>query len=232
MSVELVNVTKHYRTLTGKTTIYRDLNLKIERNENVGIIGRNGAGKSTLLKLIAGVEKPDSGRVIRKMSISWPLGFTNFFALDMTGTANAAFCARLYGRSVKEVTDFAREWSGLGEFMDWPVKGYSTGMRAKLGFALSLAIKFECMLVDEVLGVGDAIFRQKAQAALDEMRARSSFIMVTHNFDEIIRNCDKVIVIGGPKPIVSRNVKETVKQFVADQRKLATTGEDVSRMRK
>jgi capsular polysaccharide transport system ATP-binding protein len=123
MSVELVNITKHYRTLQGRHTVYRNFNLKIERNQHIGVIGHNGAGKSTLLRIIAGVEVPDHGRVIRNMSVSWPLAFTGFFASDLTGTANAKFCARLYGLDARDVVAFVTEYSGLGKFMDWPVKG-------------------------------------------------------------------------------------------------------------
>ena len=213
MTIELRNVSKSYRTIQGVHPVYRNLNLTIERRQATGIIGRNGAGKSTLLKLIAGALKPDTGRVVRQMSVSWPLAFTGFFQLDLTGSANVLFAARLYGRDPREVLEFVRDFTDLGKFMDWPVKGYSTGMRGKLGFALSLAIRFDCLLIDEVLSVGDAGFREKAEAALAELRKTSSIVMVTHNLKEIIRMCDRVVVIGGPEPIVSTDVKKTVKRF-------------------
>ncbi len=213
MSIELINVTKHYRTLQGRHTVYRNFSLKIGRKDSIGVIGHNGAGKSTLLKLICGAEVPEKGRVVRNMSVSWPLAFTGFFAPDQTGTANATFCARLYGKNPKEVVEFVREFSGLGKFMDWPVKGYSTGMRAKLGFAISLSIRFDCILFDEVLSVGDVAFREKASQALDQLRSRSAFVMVTHDLKAVLRHCDRVIVIGGPEPFISDDVKTTVKEY-------------------
>jgi capsular polysaccharide transport system ATP-binding protein len=214
MSIELIDITKQYRTLQGKHTVYRNFSLKIGRTESVGIIGHNGAGKSTLLKLICGAEMPDKGQVLRKMTVSWPVGFSGFFTPDQTGTANAAFCARLYGRNPKEVVQFVRDFSGLGKFMDWPVKGYSTGMRAKLAFALSLSIRFDCMLFDEVLSAGDMAFREKATKAIETLRSRSAFVMVTHDLKAVLQHCDKVVVIErGKKPFVSADVKTTVKEY-------------------
>lgn len=214
MTIELINVTKQYRTLQGRHTVYRDFNLKVGRNDSLGVIGHNGAGKSTLLKLICGAEIPDRGRIVRNMSVSWPLAFTGFFAPDQTGAANATFCARLYGKDPKEVVEFVRDFSGLGKFMDWPVKGYSTGMRGKLGFALSISIKFDCILFDETLSVGDVAFRQKAAKALDTLRERSAFVMVTHDLKAVLRHCNRVVVIGGsPTPVVSDDVRETVKEY-------------------
>jgi len=214
MSIELVGVTKQYRTLQGKHTVYRDFSLSIGRTESVGIIGHNGAGKSTLLKLICGAEVPDKGQVIRKMTVSWPVGFSGFFSSDQTGTTNAAFCARLYGKNPKQVVEFVREFSGLGKFMDWPIKGYSSGMRAKLAFSLSMSIRFECMLFDEVLAAGDVAFREKATKAIETLRSRSAFVMVTHDLKAVLKHCDKVIVFEREKaPLVSTDVRNTVKEY-------------------
>jgi capsular polysaccharide transport system ATP-binding protein len=214
MSIALVDVTKQYRTLQGKHTVYRNFNLKIGRKDAVGIIGHNGAGKSTLLKLICGAEMPDKGQILRNMSVSWPVGYSGFFSPDQTGTSNAAFCARLYGRNTKEVVQYVREFSGLGEFMDWPLKGYSSGMRQKLAFALSLSIRFDCMLFDEVLSAGDMAFREKATKAIETLRSRSAFVMVTHDLKAVIKHCERVVVIErGKPPIVSDDVKATVKDY-------------------
>jgi capsular polysaccharide transport system ATP-binding protein len=227
MTIKLINVTKHYRTLQGRHTVYKNFNLTIERNKSIGVIGHNGAGKSTLLKLICGAELPDLGRVERNMSVSWPLAFTGFFSSDLTGTANATFCARLYNQDPKRVVDFVKDYSGLGKFMDWPVKGYSSGMRAKLGFSLSLAIKFDCILIDEVLTVGDVAFREKAARALEELRSRSSFVMVSHDLKAVVRNCDRVVIIsGGAEPVISDDVTEAVKEYY--YRRLAEIREPAS----
>lgn len=214
MTIQLINITKSYRTIHGVHRIYRNFNLTIGRNETIGIIGRNGAGKSTLLKMISGAERPDSGQIVRNMSVSWPLAFTGFFDAALTGTANCALVARMYGRKPAEVVERVRVFSELGKFMEWPVRGYSTGMRAKLGFALSLAIRFDCLLIDEILSVGDIGFREKAARAIEELRNERTVVMITHNLKEVLRMCSKVIVIGGPEPVVSTDVKRTVKEFM------------------
>lgn len=214
MTIRLIDVTKSYRTQRGVHPVYRKFNLDIERGDMLGVIGHNGAGKSTLLKLIAGSEKPDSGRIVRGMSVSWPLAFTGFFQLDQTGTHNAMFAARLYGKDPREVVARVRDFSELGKFMDWPVKGYSTGMRAKLGFALSLAIRFDCLLIDEVLAVGDIGFREKAEQAIEDLRDDRAVVMVTHNLKEVLRLCNRVVVIRrGVEPIVTEDVRGAVKHF-------------------
>ena len=217
MSIRLVDVTKAYRTNRGVHPVYRNFNLQIDRGDAVGVIGHNGAGKSTLLKLIAGSEKPDSGRIVRGMTVSWPLAFTGFFQLELTGTHNAMFAARLYGKDPREVVARVKAFSELGKFMDWPVKGYSTGMRAKLGFALSLAIRFDCLLIDEVLAVGDIGFREKAEKAIDDLRQDRAVVMVTHNLKEVIRMCNRVVIIQrGMEPIVTDDVRGAVKRFHRD----------------
>jgi capsular polysaccharide transport system ATP-binding protein len=214
MTIELIGVSKSYRTTRGVHHVFRNLDLLIGRNESIGIIGHNGAGKSTLLKLVAGSEQPDAGRIDRDMSVSWPLGSTAFFNQELTGTANVIFAARLYGRDPKRVLEEVRAFSELGKFMDWPVKGYSTGMRSKLGFALSLAIRFDCLLIDEALAVGDVAFREKAAVAIEEIRRSSTILMVSHNLKDVMQMCDKVIVIrAGAAPVVSTDVKKAVKTF-------------------
>lgn len=212
-----MDVTKAYRTIRGRHPVYDRFNLTIERGDAIGVIGHNGAGKSTLLNLIAGSEQPDSGRVVRAMSVSWPLAHTGFFQLDLTGTSNATFAARLYGKDPRQVVARVREFSELGKFMDWPVKGYSTGMRAKLGFALSLAIRFDCLLIDEVLAVGDIGFRDKAERAIEELRRDRALVMVSHNLKEVMRMCNRVIVVQRDMPpVVTDDVRGAVKRFHYD----------------
>jgi len=210
---ELVGVEKTYSVRGEHHTVFKDLNLKFERGANVGVLGPNGAGKSTLLRMIAGAEQPDRGYVDRFSRISWPLGFGGCFQPFMTGTANARFAARIYKADPEYVVAATREFAGIGDFMGWPVKGYSTGMRARFAFALSMAIDFDCILIDEILGVGDQDFRAKCATALDERRAKSDIILVTHNLKDVIRLCDRVVILGGPKPIISDDVEYTVKRY-------------------
>lgn len=213
MTIRLVNVSKSYVTMGKRKRVFSNINLTLARGRNIGLIGANGTGKSTLLRMIAGAEAPDTGYVSRDVRLSWPIGFSGAININLTGTANARFCARLYGRDAAQVAAETADFSGLGEFMHMPVKTYSTGMRAKLAFSISMAIDFECMLIDEVLGVGDTDFRAKCNAAIEERRATTSIILVTHNLKDVIRLCDQVVVLGGPQPIVSDDVAKTVKQY-------------------
>jgi capsular polysaccharide transport system ATP-binding protein len=213
MSVRLVNVSKTYTSYGRNLTVFNGLDLEFPRGRNTGVIGPNGAGKSTLLRLIAGAEQPDTGYVSRDTRLSWPIGFTGAINQQLSGTANARFCARLYARDPNDVVAFTADFSGLHDVMHLPVKAYSTGMRAKFAFAMSMAIDFECLLIDEVLGVGDAEFRAKCATAMEERRARCDVILVSHNLKDVIRMCDRVVVLGGPRPIISDNVQRTVKQY-------------------
>jgi capsular polysaccharide transport system ATP-binding protein len=216
MSLELINISKTYVTLGRRKNVFRNFNLSIPRGLNLGVIGPNGAGKSTLLGILAGGIYPDTGRVVRKMSVSWPIGYGGGVATNLTGVVNCRFLARLYGRDPDTIVDFVSEFTELGEYMNWPVKTYSSGMRSRLNFALSMAIDFDCTLVDEGMGAGDQFFRTKAEALIEERRRRTSFVMVTHNLVEVVRHCDRVLVLGGPEPELCDNVEERVEQYIKE----------------
>src|SRR6185312_8644343 len=195
MSIELINVSKTFTTLGRRRNVFKNLNLTIPKGLNLGVIGPNGAGKSTLLSLLAGGMHPDSGKIRRNMSVSWPIGYAGGVSLNVSGIVNCRFLARLYGKDPQEIIDFVSDFTELGEYMTWPVKTYSSGMRSRLNFALSMAIDFDCTLVDEGMGAGDQFFRSKAEALIEERRKRTSFVLVTHNLVEVIAQCDKVLVL-------------------------------------
>jgi capsular polysaccharide transport system ATP-binding protein len=190
------NVTKTYRTHSGRKTIVERLTCRFPAGHNVGILGMNGAGKSTLLRMIAGAEPPDSGRVRRRARISFPLGFGGTFHPHLTGRQNAIFMARVYGENVRRVVDFVGDFSELGPYYDMPIQTYSSGMHAKLAFGVSLAIDFDVYLVDEVTEVGDARFRKKCAAAFRERMIRSDIIMVSHNSATIRSYCDLGAIVA------------------------------------
>ncbi|MEM6483289.1 MAG: ABC transporter ATP-binding protein [Pseudomonadota bacterium] len=191
--IEFRNVWKTYTLKGNKTQIACGLNLTLKLGENVAIIGRNGAGKSTLLNMIAGTIKPDRGEVIRYGRTSWPMGFAGGFHPELTGRQNARFVARIYGVNTDELEAYVEEFSELSHFLDLPVRTYSSGMRARLAFGVSLAARFDCYLVDEITGVGDARFRKKCREAFQERVASSQVIMVSHS-DETLRSfCDTAI---------------------------------------
>lgn len=193
--ISLMQVTKAYRMSRGVHVVLNNLSAEFSNGCNVGIIGRNGAGKSTLMRLISGAESPDSGSIHRRGRVSWPVGFSGGFSGSLTGSENARFVARIYGMPVDRVLPFAVEFSELGEYFDMPVKTYSSGMRARLAFALSMAIDFDVYLVDEVTAVGDSQFQKKCRAAFDERRDRSTLIIVSHDMTTIRDYCDICAVL-------------------------------------
>ena len=193
--IRLHDVSKSYRTHLGQREVLRGLNATFAPGEKVGILGRNGAGKTTLLRVIAGVELPSTGRVERRLTVSWPLGFAGAMHYNMTGADNARFIARIYAKPVAETVDFVREFADLGAYFRLPVKTYSSGMIIRLGFALSLAVDFDCYLVDEAIAVGDSRFAARYHAALTERQARSALLLVSHIPDVVRSYCSSGAIL-------------------------------------
>lgn len=193
--ISVKNVSKRYRTNSGWKTVLKDINFELKKGEKVGILGRNGAGKSTLIRLMSGVEPPTSGEIDRQMSISWPLAFSGAFQGSLTGMDNLRFVSRIYGADFDYVKSFTEEFSELGEYLYEPVKTYSSGMKARLAFALSLSIEFDCYLIDEVIAVGDARFAAKCKQELFEKRKDRSLILVSHSTAAIKEYCDSAMVL-------------------------------------
>ena len=212
--IRLRRVSKSYKTKAGWNHVLRNVSFDINPTDRIGILGRNGAGKSTLLRLIGGSELPDSGRIERGMSVSWPVGFSGHLQPSMSGRANIKFCARIYGKDVAEVTEFVLRFSELGHYLDEPFKTYSSGMKARLGFALSMAIEFDCLLIDEVTAVGDASFKEKCHDALEAISENRAFVLINHGLRVIDRLCNKVIVLGvEEEPVFSTKVHKTIKAY-------------------
>jgi capsular polysaccharide transport system ATP-binding protein len=207
------NIRKSYPAGHGRREVLKGINLTINRGERVALLGRNGAGKSTLIKQIGGVEMPDSGRIIRHMSNSWPIGFNGGFQGSMTGYDNARFIARIYGRSYAEMRDFVEDFTELGGSLKMPVKTYSSGMRARLAFALSLAIEFDCYLIDEVILVGDQNFQRKCLAELFEKRADRAMIIASHDMQTVRSFCNKAILIHGGTAHNFEDVNEAINMY-------------------
>lgn len=191
----LENVTKVYHTRQGPHTVLDSISMRVGRGEKVGILGRNGAGKSTLIRLIGGAELPTSGRIRRGMRISWPLAFSGGFQGSLTGLDNTRFICRVYGSDIKSAVSLVEEFSELGSYLREPVKKYSSGMRARLAFAISMAIEFDCYLIDEVLSVGDDRFREKCRHELLVKRSDRAMILVSHVPEQIRTHCDTVFVL-------------------------------------
>jgi len=193
--IQLTDVSKDYETKTGMRRILNNINLTIEPGQRVGILGRNGAGKSTLIRLISGAEPPTTGTIERNMSVSWPLAFTGDFQGTLTGADNVRFICRIYGVDPAEKLDFVEEFSELGIYLREPVKTYSSGMRARLAFAVSMVIEFDCFLIDEIIAVGDTRFHQKCNYELFERRSDRAMIIVSHSASYIKEHCTRAAVL-------------------------------------
>ena len=208
-------VTKSYPMGSGRKQVLNGLDLQIRPGEHVGFLGRNGAGKTTLIKLIGGVEMPTSGKIRRNMSVSWPLGFGGGFQGSLTGYDNARFIARIYGHQYSEIREFVEDFTELGPQLKMPVKTYSSGMRARLAFALSLAIEFDCYLIDEVIMVGDANFHQKCHYELFEKRGDRALVLASHSPELIREFCDRALVLHRGNGTIYSDVNEALEIYAA-----------------
>ncbi len=190
--IVLDNVHKRYKSRRGKSPwVLEEISLTIPSNVNVGLVGANGAGKSTLLRIIGGVDYPTKGHVERHCRVSWPMGFAGGLHDFMTGRQNAKFVARVHGHEtdIKERIAYINDFAELGDAFDKPVQTYSTGMRSRLQFAMSLAFDFDVYISDEVTAAGDAAFRQKALNAFKELAGRAGLIMVSHGEGTLKQFC-------------------------------------------
>ncbi|WP_425088209.1 ABC transporter ATP-binding protein [Stappia sp.] len=190
-------VRKTYRVNGHRKVVIDDLTLDLPSDRNVAIIGRNGAGKSTLMRLIAGAELPDEGRIIRRGKVSWPLGFGGGFNGDMTGIENARFVARMYGEDTERVVAYVEEFAELGESIRLPIRTYSSGMKARMAFGVSMAIDFSYYLIDEVTAVGDERFKRKCAAVFEEKIEKARIIMISHSLGTIRRFCQSACFMEG-----------------------------------
>lgn len=194
--IKIISLTKDYRTEEGRWhRVLSDVSFTVERGAKIAVLGRNGAGKSTLIRLLGGLELPTRGTIERTMSLSWPLGFTGAFQGSLTGNDNMRFIARIYNKPFDEIKAFVEDFAELGKFMGEPVKTYSSGMRARLGFALSLAVDFDCYMIDEVIAVGDQRFQRRSHEELFEKRADRSLILASHEIDSIRSYCTSALVL-------------------------------------
>ena len=185
----LRDVVKTYPTRSGPSVVLDHVNLTVHPSQRVGILGRNGAGKSTLIRIISGAERPTSGTITRGMSVSWPLAFGGAFQGALTGLDNLRFICRVYGTSPHDKVGYVEEFSELGKYLREPVKTYSSGMRARLAFAISMVIEFDCFLIDEIVAVGDARFQEKCRVELFEKRSDRAMILVSHDANFIRAHC-------------------------------------------
>ena len=212
--IHLQNITKTFETNDGIHTVFRDLDLMIPTGAGVGFLGRNGAGKTTLVNIIGGAERVDSGRIVTDSTISWPVGLAGGFQPSLSAKDNVKFVARLYAekKDLRGIVDYVRDFAEIGEYFDMPLKTFSSGMRSRVSFGLSMAFKFDYYLIDEVIAVGDPQFKKKCQDTLMEKRKNqgAGFIVVSHQMDTIRKFCDMAVVLGRDGVKVFTDIEEAI----------------------
>ena len=211
--IALDNVFKYYRSNGHRKIVLNHVSLDFSAGRSYGILGVNGAGKSTLMRLLAGTELPNGGRVTRTARVSWPLGFSGGLHPLMTGRENVKFVARVYGQDTRRVINFVEDFAEIGAYIDAPISTYSSGMLARLAFGLSIAIEFDCYLIDEVTAVGDARFAARCRVEFAKRRKTSDVIMVSHAMTTIKEYCDRGIVLAGGQMHVFQNVDDAIELY-------------------
>lgn len=193
--IRLENLTKTFRLNGISKTVLQDASMVFPKGRSVALLGRNGAGKSTLLRLIAGTLDPTFGRVRTQGTVSWPVGFAGSFHGDLTGAQNTRFIARIYGVDGDELVDFTAGFADIGAHFRLPFRTYSSGMKARLAFGVSMGIAFDTYLVDEVTAVGDAAFRTKSNDLFKARMATAGAVVVSHSMGLVRDLCDAAVVL-------------------------------------
>ncbi|WP_422475538.1 ABC transporter ATP-binding protein [Endozoicomonas sp. ALB032] len=209
------NVTKYYPTPKGRHYILKDVDLVLPGDKNIGVFGANGSGKSTLMRLLAGVDHPNKGSIKIAGNVSWPLGLSGYQG-SMTGRENAEFICRIYGKDKDEIKDkieYIKNFSELNDFFEMPLKSYSSGMRSKFSFAVCMAFDFDYYLIDELTAVGDKRFKEKCRKTFDAKKGIANFLFVSHNINELKRQCDIGIYIKDGSIHVHNSIDDAIAAY-------------------
>lgn len=216
--IEFRGVSKWYHTPHGRKIVLDGLDLTLPPGTKLGVLGRNGAGKSTLLGMIGGTIKPNRGVIVKRAAISWPLGLGGTYHQDLTGAQNVRFVARIYGVDTEALVAYVADFSELGDFMDMPVRSYSSGMRARLAFGMSMGVSFDWYLVDEITAVGDSRFKRKSLAVFRERLQNAGLMMVSHSDRTIREYCTSALVLEGGRAVYYDDV---ARALAAHERNMA-----------
>lgn len=214
--IQLQNLTKIYRTRTSVKKVADNITVTFPTGTSVALLGRNGAGKSTLLRMIAGTVEPDSGQVVSDGRVSWPVGFAGSFHRHLTGSQNVRFIARVYGMDTDALSDFVEDFAALGDHFYMPLRSYSSGMRSRLAFGVSMGIPFDTYLVDEVTSVGDAAFKRKSNALFRERMEKSSAVVVSHSGAQLRKICNAAALLDGGQLTYYEDIDEAIAQHKAN----------------
>lgn len=221
--ITLEDVSKTYQTRQGRNLVLNHVNMAINPGEKVGVLGKNGAGKSTLIRLLSGAEMPTSGSIQRGMKVSWPLALAGGFQGTLTGYDNLRFISRVYGVEYEPLVPFIQEFTELGKFLKEPVKSYSTGMASRLAFAISMAVEFDCYLIDETLAVGDNRFTARCNEELFIKRKERSFVIVSHQPGAIKEHCETVYVLHNGTLERFSDIDEAYEVYLKQQHETTAT---------
>lgn len=211
VGLRVVNLSRQFHG--ASKPLFSNLSFSLKRDGRLAILGRNGQGKSSLIRMLGGIDRPSDGYIDWSMTTSWPIGFGGGFQGSLTGLDNIRFLARLYRRDYEDLRDRVDDFAELGSALRRPVKHYSSGMRARLAFGLSLAIEFDCYLIDELVAVGDARFQRKCQEELFQHRAHRAFLMASHDVSLIASYCDKALIIESGRAKMFEDVQEAVEVY-------------------
>lgn len=208
--IRLENISKGFWIKGEYSPVFRGLNATVPTGRSVALLGGNGAGKSTLLQIIAGNLRPDTGRVFSDGVISWPVGIASGFHKELTGEQNTRFIARAYGVDTDSLCDFVQDFSELGRHFRTPIRTYSSGMKSRLTFGITMGIQFDTYLVDEVTAVGDARFKRKSRELFRQRIQTAGAIMVNHSLNELRNYCDCAMLLHKGKMKFYEDLDEAI----------------------
>ena len=211
--IRVRNLKKVYKTRFGENRVFEDISFDLAMGEKLGILGRNGAGKSTLVRLISGAERPTAGTIETEMSVSWPIAFGGAFQPNLTGLDNIRFISRIYDQDIEANLAFVEDFTELGPYLGEEVRTYSSGMRARLAFAISMIIEFDCFLIDEVGAVGDARFHDRCNYELFRKRADRAMIIISHDASYIRDHCNRFAVLHDGELVQFAGFDEAYQDF-------------------
>lgn len=220
--IRFENVTKEFYLEGRRKVIMRNTDLEFPEGRSVALLGRNGAGKSTLLQMVAGTMPPTSGRIVTTGEISWPVGFAGSFHGELSGAQNCRFIGRIYGVDTDELLDFVEDFSGLGVHFHLPLRSYSSGMRSRLAFGVSMGVAFDTYLVDEITAVGDAEFKARSDALFKDRMKNAGAVVVSHAMGQVRKLCDCAVVLENGQATYFDSVEEGIAQHEANMEQTRT----------
>lgn len=221
--IKLENLSKSYKLNGTRKVVADNINAVFPTGVAVALLGRNGAGKSSLLRMISGAMLPTSGQILSTGTISWPVGFSGSFNGELTGEQNTRFVARVYGVDTDEMNDFVQDFAELGQHFYLPFRTYSSGMRARLAFGVSMAVPFDTYLVDEVSAVGDAAFKAKSKRVFNARMAHAGAIVVSHSTRMLRATCQAGAVLEGGKLSYYHDIEDAIEVHTANMERAAAS---------